>query len=119
MVTGIESFKIWFKYYQDQYAIIDGTACDILMEKEGLDFRATKDIDLVLIVESIDRSFGNSFWKYIKEAEYKHCGSNTGNPQFYRFSHPKSSDYPAMIELFSIKPDCIKLPENVLLTPLQ
>lgn len=44
MVTGIESFKIWFKDYQDQYAIIGGAACDILMEKEGLDFRAQKTL---------------------------------------------------------------------------
>ena len=48
MVTGIESFKEWFKGNEEQYAIIGGTACDILMSEEGLDFRATKDIDLVL-----------------------------------------------------------------------
>lgn len=50
MVTGIESFREWFKEFEDQYVIIGGTACDILMTEEGLDFRATKDIDLVLIV---------------------------------------------------------------------
>lgn len=31
MVTGIDSFKEWFKGYEEQYAIIGGTACDILM----------------------------------------------------------------------------------------
>lgn len=30
MVTGIESFKEWFKGNESQYAIIGGTACDIL-----------------------------------------------------------------------------------------
>lgn len=54
MVTGIESFKEWFKGNESQYAIIGGTACDILMTEEGLDFRATKDIDLVLIIEAVD-----------------------------------------------------------------
>ena len=49
MVTGIDSFKEWFKGSEEQYAIIGGTACDILMTEEGLDFRATKDIDLVLL----------------------------------------------------------------------
>ena len=48
MVTGIDSFKEWFKGSEEQYAIIGGTACDILMTEEGLDFRATKDIDLVI-----------------------------------------------------------------------
>ena len=51
MVTGIESFKEWFKGNESQYAIIGGTACDILMTEEGLDFRATKDIDLVLLLK--------------------------------------------------------------------
>ena len=53
MVTGIDSFKEWFKGSEEQYAIIGGTACDILMTEDGLDFRATKDIDLVLIIEAL------------------------------------------------------------------
>ncbi len=35
MVTGIDSFKEWFKGSEEQYAIIGGTACDILMTEEG------------------------------------------------------------------------------------
>ncbi len=42
MVIGIDSFKEWFKGSEEQYAIIGGTGCDILMTEEGLDFRATK-----------------------------------------------------------------------------
>lgn len=53
MVTGIESFKEWFKGSEEQYAVIGGTACDILMTEEELDFRATKDIDLVLIIDGV------------------------------------------------------------------
>lgn len=56
MVRGIDSFREWFQGYEDHYAIIGGTACDLLMTDEGLDFRATKDIDLVLIVEAVDGS---------------------------------------------------------------
>ena len=66
MVTGIDSFKEWFKGSEEQYAIIGGTACDILMTEEGLDFRATKDIDLVLIIEAVDAYFGKKFWEYVK-----------------------------------------------------
>ena len=51
MVRGIETFREWFRGHEAQYAIIGGTACDLLMAEEGLDFRATKDIDLVLILE--------------------------------------------------------------------
>ena len=63
MVPGIDSFKEWFKGSEEQYAIIGGTACDILMTEEGLDFRATKDIDLVLIIEAVDANFGKKFWE--------------------------------------------------------
>ena len=31
MVKGIDSFKNWFQGYEEQYVIIGGTACDILM----------------------------------------------------------------------------------------
>ena len=36
MVTGIDSFKEWFKGFEEQYVIIGGTACDILMTEEGI-----------------------------------------------------------------------------------
>ena len=71
MVTGFESFKRWFSEYSEQYAIIGGTACDLLMSEEGMDFRATRDIDMVLIVESLTPQFGARFWSYIRDAGYE------------------------------------------------
>ena len=70
MVLGIERFKEWFQGYEDQYAIIGGTACDLLMAEEGLDFRGTKDIDLVLIVEAISPEFSRRFWEFVRSAAY-------------------------------------------------
>lgn len=118
MVRGIDSFRDWFQGYEDQYAIIGGTACDLLMTDEGLDFRATKDIDLVLIVESVDAAFGRRFWEYVVAAGYEHRNKSTGESQFYRFANPQSRDYPTMIELFARRPDAIALPEDAVLTPL-
>ena len=118
MVTGIDRFRNWFHGYEEQYAIIGGTACDLLMSEEGMDFRATKDIDLVLIVEAITPDFGRRFWQFVQEAGYEHCNKSTGLPQFYRFSHPTSAGYPFMIELFSRRAEAIALPENAVLTPL-
>ena len=54
----------------------------------------------------------------IKEAEYEHKNKSTGNTQFYRFTSPKSKEYPFMIEIFSKKPEFIVLDENAVLTPL-
>ncbi len=118
MVLGIERFKEWFRGYEDHYAIIGGTACDLLMAEEGLDFRGTKDIDLVLIVEAINPEFGRRFWEFVRNAGYEHRNKSTGQPQFYRFSHPTEAGYPFMIELFSRKVDAIVLPEDAVLTPL-
>lgn len=118
MVAGIETFRKWFQGYEDQYAIIGGTACDLLMSEEGMDFRATKDIDLVLIVEAITPEFGKRFWEFVKSAGYEHCNKSTGQPQFYRFSHPGDGDFPFMIELFTRKTDAISLPAEAVLTPL-
>ena len=36
IVRGINSFRDWFRGYEEQYAIIGGTACDLLMAGEGL-----------------------------------------------------------------------------------
>ena len=118
MVNGIKKFKERFQGFENQYVIIGGTACDLIMENEELAFRATKDIDIVLIVESITAEFGRQFWEYVKEAGYEHLNKSTGNAQFYRFTAPISREYPYMIEIFSRNPDLIVLGNDAVLTPL-
>lgn len=118
MIQGIESFRNWFSDYGGQYAIIGGTACDLLMSEAGLSFRATKDIDMVLIVESLTPEFGARFWSYIIDGNYEHRNKSTGEPQFYRFSNPTSRHYPWMIELFSRQSPAIDVWEGTVLTPL-
>ena len=118
MVNGFTSFKEQFRGYKDQYVIIGGTACDLIMESEELPFRATKDIDIVLIVESMTAEFGRRFWEYITEAGYEHLNKSSGKVQFYRFTSPKSKDYPYMIELFSRNPEFIVLSDDAIPTPL-
>ena len=117
MVRGLESFTTWFQDYSDQYVIIGGTACDLLMSEEGFSFRGTKDIDLVLIVESLNRDFGMHFWNYVTAGGYERKNKSNGTPQFYRFTNPQSKDFPSMIELFSTSSDSIILPEHAVLTP--
>ena len=82
MVTGFTLFKEKFEAFQEQFVVIGGTACDLLMENEELEFRATKDIDIVLIVESMTAEFGRKFWEYIKEAGYEHQNKSTGTVQY-------------------------------------
>ena len=53
MVNGIEIFREYFSKYKEQYTLIGGMACNLLMSDAELDFRPTKDIDMVLIVEAM------------------------------------------------------------------
>ena len=59
--------------YADCYTVIGGAACDILMSEEDLSFRATKDIDMILLLEDRYQEFAKVFWEYIKEGGYR-CG---------------------------------------------
>ena len=104
MVMGMDSFREKFKEYSDCYTVIGGAACDILMTEADLPFRATKDIDMILIMEDRSQEFGKVFWEYIKEGNYR-CGwRNNEDVRFYRFTEPKSG-YPVQIELFSRMPE--------------
>lgn len=71
MIKGFEVFKNHFAGYEDEYVIIGGAACDIISTDLGLDFRATKDFDLVLIVEALTKNFIDDFWKFIREGGYE------------------------------------------------
>lgn len=104
MVDGIESFREAFKDFSDCYTVIGGAACDILMSEQDVEFRATHDIDMILILEDKKTEYSSAFWKYIKEGGYR-CGWKTSNEvHFYRFTEPKPG-YPSQIELFSRRQD--------------
>lgn len=46
MVMGLDIFRTWFADHADQYILIGGTAATLAMEEAGLEFRATKDLDI-------------------------------------------------------------------------
>lgn len=100
MVKGIEKFKEYFRNFENEYVLIGGTACDLLFEEHDVDFRKTKDLDIVLIVEALNVEFVQRFWDFINEAGYENRRKSNGEPQFYRFDKPKNKDFPYMIELF-------------------
>ena len=69
MVVGMDSFIQKFGDYTDCYTIIGGAACDILMNEADTPFRATKDIDMVLVMEARFKEFVKVFWEYILEGK--------------------------------------------------
>ena len=116
MVKGLDTFREYFKYFQEQYVLIGGAACDILFASNEGQFRATRDLDMVLIVEALTPEFGDKFWEFIESGKYRNKATNTGRTQFYRFDKPENDSYPKMIELFA-RTD-FKLKEMKGLTPI-
>ena len=118
VIMRVQSLKEWFRGYEDSFIVIGGAACSLIMNERGADFRATKDVDVVLILEALNEDFGRRFWDYIIEAGYKHCQKSTGKPQYYRFYEPMSNSFPEMIELFSRRTNGLNLPDNAIITPI-
>lgn len=100
MVKGIDTFRRYFAEYEEQYVLIGGAACDIAFESNDTAFRATRDLDMVLIVEALTPAFGEKFWEFIQDGGYRNKSTNGQKPQFYRFDKPENEEYPKMVELF-------------------
>ena len=118
MVTGLELFREHFKEHTGQYVLIGGAACTAAMEEVGEEFRATKDLDIVLCVEALDRRFLEAFWDFIRTGGYRNLRKSTGRKQYYRFHDPEKDGFPVMLELFSRAPDALKPVEGGRLTPI-
>lgn len=63
LTHGLDKFKEYFTGFENQYVVIGGTACSVLFDNLGTEFRATKDIDMVLIVEALTKEFAEKFFQ--------------------------------------------------------
>ena len=118
MVRGLDIFRERFRGYSDRYMLIGGAACDLAMREAGLEFRATKDLDIVLCVEALDAAFVEVFWAFVREGGYQVQQRAEGHRQFYRFQKPKAERFPFMLELFSRSPKDLPIAPGSHLTPI-
>jgi len=118
MVRGLEIFKEYFKDYSENYIIIGGTACDVIIDNAGFEARATKDIDIILIVEALSKEFVQKFWEFINDGDYERREKSEDERKYYRFIKPKTVGFPLQIELFSKIPDLMDLDGEPQLTPI-
>lgn len=118
MVRGLQRFQDHSRNYRDQFVLIGGTACDALMTEAGLAFRATKDLDIVLLAETLTPDFGRAFWEFIRQVGYAAREREAGAKQYYRFARPVDPDFPILLELFSRAPDGLRVLEGSALTPV-
>jgi hypothetical protein len=118
MVVGLNRFREHFAGYQDNYTLIGGTAVFVAMDTAGLQARATKDLDIVVCVETLNPEFASRIWEFVEAGRYEARERGTGKTELYRFHKPKDPTFPAMLELFSRAPDVIQIPAGCHLTPL-
>lgn len=118
MVRGLDIFKKYFEQYPENYVIIGGTACDIIIDEAGFVPRATKDIDIILVVEALNSDFVKHFWQFINDGKYQQREKSNDEREYYRFVKPENTDFPHQIELFSRTPDVIVLEGGAHLTPI-
>ena len=109
MVKGLDLFRERFRDFEGSFTLIGGAACDEWFTAQGLPFRATKDLDIVLIIEVIDRAFVGAIRNFINEGEYEIRQRTEESPILYRFAKPKNEAFPFMLELFSRKPEGLEL----------
>lgn len=118
MVRGIDKFREWFGDYADNYILIGGAACDIHEEMNAQNARATKDLDIIVVVEALSKEFVSQFWEFVKAGKYQTRQKGNGKHEFYRFMKPTEQGFPFQLELFSRKIDSIVLPEGTVLEPI-
>ena len=116
-MRGLNTFAEHFKAFNDAYIAIGGAACDDHFKEQGLEFRVTKDIDLILVVEALSDSFITHFGDFIIQGKYKR-NEIAEEKQYYRFINPQAEDFPLQVELLSRKPDVIPTKDDMKFTPI-
>jgi hypothetical protein len=118
MVKGLDTFREAFAGHADRYVLIGGVAASLTLEEAGIEFRTTRDLDIVLIIEALDDVFCAEFWAFVKRGGYTERQALEGPTRRYRFGNPVDERYPVLLELFSRAPEGLLLPEDAHLTPV-
>ncbi len=118
MIHGLDVFRRYFSGMEGNYILIGGAACDIQFSRLAVGFRMTRDLDVVLCVESLTEAFGRMFWRFITDGKYRVQEKSDGTRRLYRFRQPALPDFPEMIELFSRRAEAFAPVEGAQLTPI-
>lgn len=119
MIQGLDTFRDRFRAYSDSLVLIGGAACDEWFSRQGLAFRATRDLDIVLLLEGVDSGFIAAIRQFIDDGGYEvRQRSESGAPVLYRFAKPSQSGFPHMLEIFSRLPEGIGLGPDQTIVPI-
>jgi hypothetical protein len=118
VVKGLDLFREWFRPFQGMMTLIGGAACDEWFTTVGLTFRATNDLDLVIMMDDVAPEFISAMRAFVAEGGYKISERSEGVPILYRFSGPTRDDFPAKLELSSKKPEGFELSDRQKYIPI-
>lgn len=118
MVRGIIAFRQHFYNFKDNYILIGGAACDIHEEVEAQVPRATKDLDVILVVEALSPDFVKEFWNFIRHGNYKSRQRGKNKHEYFRFMNPDDDNYPKQVELFARNIGLLNFPEDAHIEPI-
>lgn len=118
MVKGLQRFREHFTKHNDSFVVIGGVACDEWLRLQGLQFRPTRDVDMVLVLEALKPAFVDHFREFIRIGQYENRQRSTGKRNYYRFSKPSVPDFPPMIEIFSRQPAGVDLAAGQQVVPI-
>jgi len=104
MVRGLDLFRERLRPHEGALVLIGGAACDDWFARQALQFRATQDLDIVLIVELIDAAAIAALRDFIRESDYRSRFRSSGSPELYRFADPADERFPRELEFFSRAP---------------
>lgn len=122
MVEGLDRFRAELGSYSENYIVIGGTACNVVLEDAGTEPRVTHDIDMIVVVEHLTTEFVSAFWSFIHKGGYtiEKRQRKDGEPAYalYRFRKPGETGYPSQIELLARHSDALGEPKNVRIEPI-
>ena len=118
MVIGFDRFREAFQDFAENYIVIGGSACDWLFTSLNAQFRATKDIDLVVVAERMSPAFAAMIWEFVRAGGYSAYERKDGKKCFYRFLNPTVADYPFMLEFFAREPIGFPIDKKTVIVPI-
>ena len=120
MVQGLDKFVEYFKDFKNDYVVIGGLATAMVMNQLDFTFRATKDIDLV-VISNDNEEFLKRLLSFIELAGYrtKQRTKNDTKHNLFRFFESDDKSYPEQIELFAIHNEDSTIISNRHIVPIE
>ena len=96
-------FREAFEGFHECYTIIGGTACEIILSRDGVRARTTKDYDILIHEQGQTDSFYKALLGFLHLGNYE-MSTNSEKENYYRFT-TKEPDFPEMLEFLCRRPN--------------